>query len=72
MSSWGKETGFISLYWKEHYIQYIYGLVQDWNNSIANALGLLQSCTKPLIYVEALLLHDYMLWFYRNLFLQIL
>ena len=25
------------------------GLVQDWSNSIANALELLQSCTKPLI-----------------------
>ena len=26
---------------------YIDGLVQDWSNSIANALELLQSCTKP-------------------------
>ena len=26
---------------------YINGLVQDCSNSIANALGLLQSCTKP-------------------------
>ena len=34
---------------------YIAGLVQDCSNSIANALELLQSCTKPAIY--ALLLH---------------
>ena len=31
-------------------IKYIDGLVQDCSNSIANALELLQSCTKPLIY----------------------
>ena len=30
-------------------IQHIDGLVQDCSNSIANALDLLQSCTKPLI-----------------------
>ena len=29
---------------------YIDGLVQDCNNSIANALELLQSCPKPSIY----------------------
>ena len=29
---------------------YIDGLVQDCSNSIANALELLQSCTKPYIY----------------------
>ena len=29
---------------------YIDGLVQDCGNSIANALELLQSCTKPSIY----------------------
>ena len=28
------------------------GLVQNYGNSIANALELLQSCTKPLIYVS--------------------
>ena len=31
---------------------YIDGLVQDCNNSIANALELLQSCTKPSIYAS--------------------
>ena len=31
------------------YIHHIDGLVQDWSNSIANALELLQSCTKPSI-----------------------
>ena len=31
---------------------HIDGLVQDCSNSIANALELLQSCTKPLIYVN--------------------
>ena len=30
-------------------VAYIYGLVQDCSNSIANALVLLQSCTKPSI-----------------------
>ena len=30
---------------------YIDGLVQDCSNSIAGALELLQSCTKPSIYV---------------------
>ena len=30
----------------------IHGLVQDWSNSSANALELLQSCTKPLIYAH--------------------
>ena len=29
---------------------YIYGLVQDYSNSIANALELRQYCTKPSIY----------------------
>ena len=32
--------------------EYIYGLVQDCSNSIANALELLQSCTKPSIYFQ--------------------
>ena len=32
-----------TLIWTVH----IYGLVQDWSNSIANALKLLQDCTKP-------------------------
>ena len=32
---------------KDHY-DYIDGLVQDCSNSIANAMELLQSCTKPL------------------------
>ena len=32
-------------------INYIYGLVQDCSNSIANAMELLQSCTKPSVYV---------------------
>ena len=31
------------------YCSYIDGLLQDCSNSIANALELLQSCTKPLI-----------------------
>ena len=31
--------------------EYIDGLVQDCSNSIANALELLQSCTKPLTYI---------------------
>ena len=29
---------------------YIDGLVQDYSNSIANALELLQSCTKPSVF----------------------
>ena len=33
------------------YIYHIDGLVQDSSNSIANALELLQSCTKPLVCV---------------------
>ena len=36
---------------------YIDGLVQGCSNSIANALELLQSCTKPSIFGESL--HDY-------------
>ena len=32
-----------------HKLWYIFGLVQDCSNSIANALELLQSCTKPSI-----------------------
>ena len=32
-----------------HKVQYIDGLVQDCSNYIANALELLQSCTKPSI-----------------------
>ena len=39
---------------KNHFIhQDIDGLVQDYSNSIANALELLQSCTEPLIYAHA-------------------
>ena len=34
---------------------YIDGFVQDCGNSIANALELLQSCTKSLIFVDILL-----------------
>ena len=34
---------------KCHEMKYIDGLMQDCINSIANALELLQSCTKPLI-----------------------
>ena len=30
-------------------VHYVDGLVQDCSNSIANALALLQSCTKPLM-----------------------
>ena len=33
---------------------HIYGLVRDCSNSIANALELLQSCTKPLICIHEL------------------
>ena len=33
---------------------YIHGLVQDYSNSIANALELLQSCAKPSIYPSKL------------------
>ena len=33
----------------EFYIEHIDGLMQDCSNSTANALELLQSCTKPLI-----------------------
>ena len=44
-----------SLYWNRALaskieLNHIDGLVQDCSNSIANALELLQSCTKPSIY----------------------
>ena len=48
-----KENIKVSHYWPSErathcqYTQYISGLVQDCSNSIADALGLLQSCTKP-------------------------
>ena len=38
-------------------IPYINSLVQDCSNSSANALELLQSCTKPLIYGNMHCLH---------------
>ena len=34
------------------------GLVQDYSNSIANALELLQSCAKPMIYTRSLHFED--------------
>ena len=45
---------------------YINGLVQDWSDSIGNALDLLQSCTKPsislfnikVIYVQCVEVHS--------------
>ena len=40
------EIGLLAKQWHQ---SYIIGLVQDCSNSIANALELLQSCTKPLI-----------------------
>ena len=39
-----------TLYVSDYYRNYIDGLVQDCINSIANALELLQSCTKPTIW----------------------
>ena len=36
--------------WTHINLGYINGLVQDYNNSIANTLELLQSCTKLLLY----------------------
>ena len=30
----------------QHYYEYVSGLVQDWSNSTANTLELLQSCVK--------------------------
>ena len=39
-------------------LSYLDGLVQDCSNSIANALELLQSCTKPLIHVLAAEIYD--------------
>ena len=51
---------------------YIDGLVQDCSNSIANALELLQSCTKPSIYspniMDALLQQLQFLYFIRVLY----
>ena len=47
---------------------YINGLVQDYSNPIANALELLQSCTKPSVYTTTRFccligwLHDHMEW----------
>ena len=44
---------------------HINGLVQDCSNSIANALELLQSCTKPLIWqLYMLTLWCYYWWYY--------
>ena len=37
---------------------YIDGLVQDCSNSIALAMELLQSCTKPSIYTELILYRE--------------
>ena len=39
------------IFWYCLCIKYIYGLVQDCSNSIANALELLQSCSKPWNYI---------------------
>ena len=36
---------------------HVHGLVQDCSNSIANALELLQSCTKPLMYISVSVSH---------------
>ena len=75
MSSWGKEAWwqwfYFSVLKRTSYLVYRC-LLQDCSNSIANTLELLQSCTKPSIYVETSLLHDYVMLFHMNLFLQIL
>ena len=46
--SWSIDTSniVVFIYKMVHHVD---GLVQDWSNSIAKALELLQSCTKPLI-----------------------
>ena len=45
--------------WRRYaYAEYIDGLVQNCSNPIANALGLLQSCTKPSISCWITLLGD--------------
>ena len=44
--------------------QDINGLVQDGNNSIANALELLQSCTKPLIYIYTYVINNALIPYY--------
>ena len=46
----------IKLLWSGSHA-YIDGLEQDRSNSIANALELLQSCTKPSIWISAVLTH---------------
>ena len=40
----------MKLHFGEYKQVYVDGLVQDCNKSVANALELLQSCTKPLMY----------------------
>ena len=52
MSSWRSKYSVVCRFLKERR-KHINGLVQDCSNSIANALELLQSCTKPSIYVFA-------------------
>ena len=52
MSSWRSKYSVVCRFLKERR-KYIDGLVQDCSNSIANALELLQSCTKPSIYAFA-------------------
>ena len=46
---WWCDVQWYNLPWSRLVDYYIDGLVQDCSNSIANALELLQSCTKPLI-----------------------
>ena len=54
-------TKFIYLSWD----YYIHGLVQDSSNSIANALELMQSCTKPSIIIVVSAMSDL-----QNIFLK--
>ena len=45
----------VALYWDDPLLDYhVYGVVQDCSNSSANALELLQSCTKPTMYATSL------------------
>ena len=46
---WSYGAQFCCLSYWQNMAEYIDGLVQDCSNSIANALELLQSCTKPSI-----------------------
>ena len=48
----------VNLHWS-HVTEHFDGLAQDWSNSIANALELLQSSTKPLIYDTVMALIQY-------------